>query len=158
MPRIRRIKDYDFDINGEESSNEGDSEPSQLLGESWLSAKAVISRIPDATLRRTLKYYREVVTTIENEIRQRDNGLKQHVNEDCVQAFKYIRFPQQYSEKPVRSILRVSSRQDKTRKTLQGFVKKLALTATQKSQLLNEWHEIFKTLNKELHNGKTQNE
>jgi len=162
MPRIRRIKDYDFDPNefsdSEESSIEGNSGQELLQSESWLSTKSVVANIPDEILRRSLRYYREIISTFEAEIRQRDSGLKPHVRESLPETTRFFFFPEHNSPKYTRSPRKLSRTKDREGKTVQGFVRRTlkSLNSIQKSQLLQEWSLIFKTLNKELNNVSLQ--
>jgi hypothetical protein len=69
-PRLRHLKNYNFDFEKEEEKSEG------LTGQSWLSNATIIQSLNDDKIRTAIKYHRETAKLLENELICRANGIR----------------------------------------------------------------------------------
>ncbi len=70
MPRLRYLKNYNVNFEDEIE----DEEP--LTGQSWLSNATIISSLTNDKIRTAIKYHRETVKLLENELICRANGTR----------------------------------------------------------------------------------
>jgi hypothetical protein len=86
MPRLRRIKDYEWVDNGnfhvedsdDESTESSGSQPlsEATTGQSWLSNASVIASLNDEKLKSSINYYRTLAKLMEEELVGRRMGTR----------------------------------------------------------------------------------
>jgi hypothetical protein len=87
MPRIHRMKDYDFEINERSDekmfskSGEETEENERSSGNSWLSNDAIISSFSESKLKEALTRYKAIVRLLETELLARSFISHTHPNE-----------------------------------------------------------------------------